>query len=239
MKLTWLTERDTGHVSFCILAVSFVIRRLLAALYFFFHFCICILHCFVLVFWIALYLYFALVGKVLVGRSWIAAPVFLRDCSVCIIWRIGSRPLCTRHTSAVHCPSATCTNSNALLQCSSLQVVEAPMHCNYQPMNYIECQCIFVAARWSLALCCQAALVDNNLFVFCFLFFLYFVLCILNCVVKLLCSRLWCAHRIAHNAFPNNPALPMNNHVFFIFECFKYLSLTWLWFGLNQLLQIP
>ena len=31
----------------------------------------------------------------------------------------------------------------------------------------------------------------------------------------------------------------MNNHVFFIFECFKYLSLTWLWFGLNQLLQIP
>ena len=139
--------------------------------------CIYILPWWVFVFRISLYLYFALVGKVLVGRSWIAAPVFLRDCSVCIIWRIGSRPLCTRHTSAVHCPSATCTNSNALLQCSSLQVVEAPMHCNCQPMNYIECQCIFVAARWSLALCCQAALVDNNLFVFCFLFFciLYFI----------------------------------------------------------------
>ena len=71
-------------------------------------------------------------------------------------------------------------------------------------------------------------------FVFCF-----FVFYILHCVFMLLCPRLWCAHRIAHNAFPNNPALPMNNHVFFIFECFKYLSLTWLWFGLNQLLQIP
>ena len=202
MKLTWLTERDTGHVSFCILAVSFVIRRLLAALYFFFHFCICILHCFVLVFWIALYLYFALVGKVLVGRSWIAAPVFLRDCSVCIIWRIGSRPLCTRHTSAVHCPSATCTNSNALLQCSSLQVVEAPMHCNCQPMNYIECQCIFVAARWSLALCCQAALVDNNLFVFCILFFciLYFALCFHAPLLKIMVCTSHCPQCISQQS---------------------------------------
>ena len=134
---------------------------------------------------------------------------------------MGSRPLCTRHTSAVHCPSATCTNISALLQCSSLQVVEAPMHCNCQPMNYIECQCIFVAARWSLALCCQAALV-NNIFLYFVFHSLVVVFCILHCVVKLLCSKSWCAHRIAHNAFPNNSALPMNNHVFFIFEGFLY-----------------